>query len=574
MKSGTIFCPLIFCPIALILTLVTAGRAQELPQLQAAFFHQTPIGVSRTGAVIQAIITDDDLKTNSMKRRVLLIGGLDGSPRTTKAAISCMSEFYSQPESARAGIALSIIAGGNPWGIQNKTIGDNGSGGNPASGYPPQGDAYLNATNPESQYIWRWIGMHAPDLVIELVDGETSKFVDVTTRPADSLAVALPKHRACNVGFIQTRLLAVESAKPIPLELLQQAVAELPKPPAADSARRAMQQRDERTPIEVGNQLAKVYGHDLPTVAYIPAVACLGRLRLAKLTSDSSVLPDLLKITASYHSGAKPTLTEKSSGSDIAGHILWGELYDATQDKRYIELARAAADRAFDSMGKPLEAMPTHLEMSDSVFMGCPILAQVGRLTGETKYFDMCLTHMRFMLKLNVRSDGLHRHSPLDETAWGRGNGFPALGLALALDDLPENHAGRAEMLAAFQAHLRALLPHQDVTGAWHQVVDHPESYRELTSTCMITYAMIRGVRRGWLHRSTYEPAIREGWQAIKARVAEDGSLVDVCTGTGKMKSLREYLDRTAIIGKDPRGGAMSLLVSTEMAQWDKELLK
>ena len=28
-----------------------------------------------------------------------------------------------------------------------------------------------------------------------------------------------------------------------------------------------------------------------------------------------------------------------------------------------------------------------HNEMSDSVFMGCPILAEVGALTGETKYF-------------------------------------------------------------------------------------------------------------------------------------------------------------------------------------------
>lgn len=563
-----------YSSLALLLALAAVGRSQESSPLKATFFHQMPIGVTRTGAVIQAIITEDDLKTNSNKQRVLLIGGLDGSPRTTQAAITCMSEFYSQPESARTGFALSIIAGGNPWGINNKAIGDNGAGGNPARGYPPQGDAYLSPTNPESQYIWRWIGMHAPDLVIELVDGETMQFVDTATRPADSLAVALPKHPACNVGFIQARVLSVEAQKPISLELIQQAAADLPKQPAADSARRVMRLRDERTPIEVGNQLAKVYGHDLPTVAYIPAVACLGRLRLAKLTADSSVVPDLLKITANYHSGTKPTLTDKSSGSDIAGHILWGELYDATQDKRYIELARAAADRAFDPAGKPLEAMPTHLEMSDSVFMGCPILAQVGRLTSDAKYFDMCLTHMRFMLKLNVRSDGLHRHSPLDETAWGRGNGFPALGLALALEDLPENYAGRTEMLTAFQAHLRALQPHQDASGAWHQVVDHPESYRELTSTCMITYAMIRGVRRGWLDRPTFEPAIRKGWTAIKARVADDGSLVDVCTGTGKMKSLREYLDRTAILGKDPRGGAMSLLVSTEMAQWDKELLK
>ena len=47
--------------------------------------------------------------------------------------------------------------------------------------------------------------------------------------------------------------------------------------------------------------------------------------------------------------------------------------------------------------------------------------------------------------------------------------------------------------------------------------------------------------------------------------------LVDVCTGTGKQKNLRAYYDRMAILGKDARGGAMALLVSTEMAAWQDE---
>ena len=33
----------------------------------------------------------------------------------------------------------------------------------------------------------------------------------------------------------------------------------------------------------------------------------------------------------------------------------------------------------------------------------------------------------------------------------------------------------------------------------WHQVVDRHESYRELSCTCMISFAIIRGIRRGWL---------------------------------------------------------------------------
>jgi unsaturated rhamnogalacturonyl hydrolase len=171
------------------------------------------------------------------------------------------------------------------------------------------------------------------------------------------------------------------------------------------------------------------------------------------------------------------------------------------------------------------------------------------------------------MRALCLRSDGIYRHSPLDETAWGRGNGFPALGLALCLDHIPEQHPGRAELLAWFREHLRALQKHQDPTGCWHQVVDRPESYRELTATCMIGFAMAHGIRQGWLDRDEYQPAAARAWYAVQTRVGEEGGLVDVCTGTGKQKSLRDYYDRPAILGRDDRGGAMALLFATEQGR-------
>jgi rhamnogalacturonyl hydrolase YesR len=183
----------------------------------------------------------------------------------------------------------------------------------------------------------------------------------------------------------------------------------------------------------------------------------------------------------------------------------------------------------------------------------------------------MALRHMKFMLATNLRPDGLHAHSPLDSAPWGRGNGFPALGLAWCLSHLPESAAERKPILSAHRAHLSALIKRQDPTGMWHQVIDHTGSYREFTSTCMITYSIIRGIRRGWLDEKTYGPVVARSWPAIKTRIASDATLVDVCTGTGKQKTLRAYLDRTAILGPDDRGGAMALMVSTEMAAWDRD---
>ena len=138
----------------------------------------------------------------------------------------------------------------------------------------------------------------------------------------------------------------------------------------------------------------------------------------------------------------------------------------------------------------------------------------------------------------------------------GRGNGFPALGLCWSLDELPESSPVRDELLAAHRAHLTALLPHQDASGCWHQVIDRPESYREFTATAMITYALRRGIRAGRLAADAFGPPAERAWEALKHRIATDGTLIDVCAGTGKQKSLRDYYDRPAILGRDDRGGA------------------
>ena len=175
------------------------------------------------------------------------------------------------------------------------------------------------------------------------------------------------------------------------------------------------------------------------------------------------------------------------------------------------------------------------------------------------------------MQALDLRSDGLYRHSPLDHAAWGRGNGFPALGLALALTDWPPGEPGYGEVLDSLRSHLRALARRQDPTGAWHQVIDRPESYREFTSTAMIGFAIHRGLRRGWLDPEEFEPAADSAWSAVQARVKSDATLVDVCRSTGRQDSLRAYFDREAILGRDDRGGAMALLIATERASWDRE---
>jgi len=324
-----------------------------------------------------------------------------------------------------------------------------------------------------------------------------------------------------------------------------------------------------RTPKQVAEELAGVYGQRLDQVAYIPALPLVAKLRLSELTGDPRFAADVRRIVEPFREGDRRPIPK--SGSEQAGHLIFVELArrsTGADRERWMELAGLAANQIFEDAGQPRPLMPYHNEMSDAVFMAGPILAGMGHLSSQARYFDAAATHFAGMRKLCLRADGLYRHSPLCEAAWGRGNGFPALGLALALSDWPETHPQRDELVAEFRNHLKALVPHQDPkTGCWHQVIDHPESYDEYSCTCMIGFAMQRGIRRGWLKSEDYAGSVARAWAAIASRTASDGRLVNVCAGTGKQKTLEDYFARPAINGKDDRGGAMGLIFAVELLE-------
>jgi unsaturated rhamnogalacturonyl hydrolase len=164
------------------------------------------------------------------------------------------------------------------------------------------------------------------------------------------------------------------------------------------------------------------------------------------------------------------------------------------------------------------------------------------------------------------RPDGLYRHQASAAAAWGRGNGFAALGLALTLTAFPEDRPDHPALLSAFQTHMQALARHQDEHGMFREVIDYPGAYPEYSGTSMIATAMLRGIRDGWLDASMYQPVVDRAWQAIVVRTASDGRLFDVAESTGtRGLTSSDYLRRAAILDRDPRGGAFAMLFATEV---------
>ena len=166
------------------------------------------------------------------------------------------------------------------------------------------------------------------------------------------------------------------------------------------------------------------------------------------------------------------------------------------------------------------------------------------------------------------RPDGLFIHAQDGPHAWGRGNGFALLGVTEALTHLPPVWPDRARVLEIYRTHVAALAKHQSDDGSWRQVVDEPTSYRELTVTAMTGRGHVER-RRPRLDRSRdaiNRSSIAAG-AAVAARVMADGTVQDVCSGTGAGPTKEYYLNRPVVNGADDRGGAMALLAAIEVEQ-------
>jgi rhamnogalacturonyl hydrolase YesR len=170
------------------------------------------------------------------------------------------------------------------------------------------------------------------------------------------------------------------------------------------------------------------------------------------------------------------------------------------------------------------------------------------------------------MNALVLRDDGLYRHSPLTDAAWGRGNAFSALGYALTLTEFPADHPERPRLLRDYRGFMTTLAGFQNEDGAWRQVVDVPGAYSETSATAMIGFSMLRGVREGWLDARTFQPHVQRAWNAVLTRSGKDGAFIDVSESTNKQESLEAYLHREALLGRDPRTGGMVMLFAVEMA--------
>jgi unsaturated rhamnogalacturonyl hydrolase len=308
------------------------------------------------------------------------------------------------------------------------------------------------------------------------------------------------------------------------------------------------------SPQEVGKRVAEhfvtsphQYG---PTIHYSEVATWYGALTFASLTHDDTLRTELIhKFEPLTPGGAEAArIPVRHHVDDSIFGVVPLEIAIQTKDPKYLAMGKAWADRQWENPQPDGLSAETRYWIDD-MYMLTILQLEAYRATGDKKYLDRDAVEMVAYLDKLQQPNGLFYHAPDVPFYWGRGDGWVAVGMAEMLRDLPQDHPQRKRILESYRLMMSALLKYQGKDGMWRQLIDHDEAWPESSSSAMFTFALITGVKNGWLDGATYGPAARKAWIAVAGYIDQNENITSVCQGTGKQNSYDYYLARKRITG-------------------------
>jgi unsaturated rhamnogalacturonyl hydrolase len=288
----------------------------------------------------------------------------------------------------------------------------------------------------------------------------------------------------------------------------------------------AMQRRSWEQGL-AGHALLALGRFDLATVLAVDAVA--------NQTPDGRLadIGDRNVVNGAAALEAVLAMATRNSDSDLAAAA-----------RRQVEWLVSIAPRADDGI---LQHVLGRREVwSDTVYMVVPALVAADRvdvalqqLRGHRRRLQDPQTH----LIGHMWDEGDQRLTRAD--AWGGGNGWVVAGCARALHLLrpagvwalsrPANAVDEefvAEAADCAREVLDACLPHRADSGLFHDIVDEPGTFEEVTLAAMLAYSVSTGVADGWLP-AEYDDIGRSLFETAAEHVGSDGLLRPACGSPG-----------------------------------------
>jgi rhamnogalacturonyl hydrolase YesR len=321
------------------------------------------------------------------------------------------------------------------------------------------------------------------------------------------------------------------------------------------------------SPAEVGKALAEhfVTGTQGARFSGYPYVCTFyGAMAFAAQTHDDGLRDRLIAMFDPLLPGGTGRTPQRHHVDDSIFGVMPLQIAIQTKglpsyDAKYLELGLSWADRQWGPLAADTVAeLPADLHDAlvkdglspetrlwvDDMYMLTMLQLEAYRATGDRKYLDRDAHEMVVYLDRLQQPNGLFFHAPDVHYYWGRGNGWFAAGMAEMLRTLPADHPDRPRILKGYKLMMAALLKYQSPDGTWRQLIDDPAAWPESSSSAMFSFALITGVKHGWLDAAAYAPAARRGWIAVAGYVDQNKDVTQICTGTNKMDNKQYYLDR------------------------------
>jgi rhamnogalacturonyl hydrolase YesR len=188
----------------------------------------------------------------------------------------------------------------------------------------------------------------------------------------------------------------------------------------------------------------------------------------------------------------------------------------------------------------------------DAIQMGMPIMAQLGDLYKDNRYFEK-MYQMYAFTKNKHGKNGLYNPKeglwwrdadfvpPYKEPNgkncyWSRGNGWVYGALVRIMKLIPQNEPHRAEYLADFIAMSKAIKACQREDGFWNVSLHDPSNYggKETSGTALFVYGMAWGINNGILDKKEYLPIVTKAWNAMVKDAVHPNGFLGWVQGTGK----------------------------------------
>lgn len=174
---------------------------------------------------------------------------------------------------------------------------------------------------------------------------------------------------------------------------------------------------------------------------------------------------------------------------------------------------------------------------ADALYMAPPVLALLGRITGDHRYLDF--VDQEFKAAYDALFDPAENLFYRDarfidlrtpggrKVFWSRGNGWVYAGLTFLLDAMPADDPSRAFYLDVFRRMSPAVRGAQQPDGFWYPNLADPAQVPvgETSGTSLFLIGLAWGVRLGVLDHDTYWPSVQRGWNAVLSRIGPNGGV-------------------------------------------------